>query len=132
MPTSPKAVSSHMMSMMFGAMRACLARLEPPVWPELSPSQLCEAGCVGERTLQCAFRERFGLTPAAFLKSCRLAAVRNALRRAAPEASVADIAAAFGFWHTGQFAVDYKRAFGGTPFRDTENGATSVTESARR
>jgi AraC family ethanolamine operon transcriptional activator len=96
-------------------MRACLARLEHPDWPELTPSVLCDVGGVGERTLQYAFRERFGVTPAAFLKARRLAAVRVALRRAAPEQSVADIAAGFGFWHTGQFAADYRRAFGEPP-----------------
>lgn len=97
------------------ALHACLARLEHPDWAELSPSQLCEVGGVGERTLQYSFRERFGLTPAAFLKARRLAAVRDALQRAEPEQSVADIAAGYGFWHTGQFAADYRRAFGEAP-----------------
>jgi AraC family ethanolamine operon transcriptional activator len=97
------------------ALRACLARLEHPDWAECSQSQLCDVGGVGERTLQYAFRERFGLTPAAFLKARRLAAVRSALHRAEPEQSVADIAAGYGFWHTGQFAADYRRAFGEAP-----------------
>jgi AraC family ethanolamine operon transcriptional activator len=97
------------------ALHACLARLEHPDWAELSPSELCEVAGVGERTLQYGFRERFGLTPAAFLKARRLAAVRAALHRAEPEQSVADIAAGYGFWHTGQFAADYRRAFGEAP-----------------
>lgn len=97
------------------AVQACLSRLEHPDWMELSPAALCHVGGVAERTLQYAFRERFDLTPAAFLKARRLGAVRAALRRAEPEQSVADIAARFGFWHTGQFAADYRRAFGEAP-----------------
>jgi AraC-like DNA-binding protein len=107
------------------AMRLCLERLEHADWMQLTPSVLCEVGGVGERTLQYAFRERFGLTPAAFLKVRRLTAVRKALERSAgsPTVSVGDLAADFGFWHTGQFAADYRRAFGETPSQTVEQGS---------
>jgi AraC family ethanolamine operon transcriptional activator len=98
------------------AIRRCLERIEQADWAELSPGLLCEIGGVSERTLQYAFRERFNLAPAGFLKARRLAAVREALLRSeASELQVGDVAASFGFWHVGQFAADYRRTFGETP-----------------
>ena len=98
------------------AIQRCLERIARPDWPELSAAVLCETGGVGERTLQYAFRERFGLTPAAFLKARRLAVVRERLLRAdETKETVGDIAAALGFWHLGHFAADYRRAFGEVP-----------------
>jgi AraC-like DNA-binding protein len=98
------------------AMRRCLERLGGADWEELSAASLCAIGGVAERTLQYAFRERFGLTPAAFLKARRLAAVRDRLLRAdESEETVGDASAALGFWHLGHFAADYRRAFGEAP-----------------
>ena len=98
------------------AIQRCLQRIEEADWTELSPAVLCEVGGVGERTLQYAFRERFGLTPAAFLKARRLAVVRERLLRAdAMEETVGDVSAALGFWHLGHFAADYRRLFSEAP-----------------
>jgi AraC-like DNA-binding protein len=98
------------------AIRRCLERIENSPWHELSASTLCASAGIGERTLQLAFRERFGLTPAAFLKARRLALVRAQLLRSDPaHASIGQVAAALGFTHVGQFAADYRRAFGETP-----------------
>lgn len=98
------------------AMRRCLERIERTDWAELSPAVLCEISGVGERTLQYAFRERFGVTPAAFLKARRLAAVRERLLRAeGMDETVGDASAALGFWHLGHFAADYRRFFSEAP-----------------
>ncbi len=98
------------------AIGLCLERLEHPDWTELSPAQLCEIAGVGERTLQYAFRERFGLTPAAFLKARRLVIARQRLVRSlSEEKTVGDVAASLGFWHLGHFAADYRHAFGEAP-----------------
>ena len=98
------------------AIRRCLERIEHSPWHELSASTLCESAGVGERTLQLAFRERFGLTPAAFLKARRLALARQQLLCLNPaNSSVGQVAGALGFTHVGQFAADYRRAFGETP-----------------
>lgn len=103
------------------AVRRCLERIEEADWTELTPSVLCEIGAVGERTLQYAFRERFGLTPAAFLKMRRLAEVRRRLLRSnTGHLLVGETAASLGFFHVGQFAADYRRAFGETPSRTLE------------
>ena len=89
------------------------------------PGVLCEVGRIGERTLQYAFRERFGLSPAALLKARRLAAVRQKLLLKGNKGSkVGDIAAAFGFWHVGQFASDYRQMFGETPSATLRQSST--------
>ncbi|MEM9590869.1 MAG: helix-turn-helix domain-containing protein [Pseudomonadota bacterium] len=96
-------------------MRIALERIDAPDWLALTPADLCDHIGVAERTLQNAFRDRFGTTPAAFLKAKRLAAVRAALRDRDDGPAVGDIAADYGFWHTGQFAADYRRAYGELP-----------------
>lgn len=98
------------------AVRGFLDTLDGPDWMKLHAAQLCAQGGVCERTLQYAFRERFGLTPAAFLKARRLSAARRRLQQAVlREVKVGDIAAEYGFDHQAQFAVDYRRAFGEPP-----------------
>lgn len=98
------------------AMKKCLAMIETFGWEDLTPTGLCQAVGVSERTLQYAFRERFGVTPAAFLKARRLNAIRKKLRDPfANGAVIGEIASEFGFWHQSQFATDYRRAFGEVP-----------------
>ena len=98
------------------AMKKCLAMIEKFGWEDLTPAGLCRAVGVSERTLQYAFRERFGVTPAAFLKARRLNAIRKKLRDPfANSAIIGEIASEFGFWHQSQFAADYRRAFGEVP-----------------
>ena len=69
-----------------------------------------------KRTLEYAFYEHFGTSPANFIKSLRLAATRANLRQAdsGPQ-SVSEIATKFGFWHLSQFAADYNKLFGELP-----------------
>jgi AraC-like DNA-binding protein len=98
------------------AIYRCLELIEHSPWHELSAGTLCEFAGISERTLQLAFRERFGLGPAAFLKARRLALVREELLRGDPaDVSIGHAAASLGFTHVGQFAADYRRAFGESP-----------------
>ncbi len=98
------------------AIRMSLELMESRDLTALGPAALRAHSKVSERTLEYAFRERFGMTPAAFIKARRLAAVRSELSRASPDkAQVSDILAEFGFWHFGQFARDYRQAFGERP-----------------
>ncbi len=79
-------------------------------------SSLLEAANVSARCLQYAFRDRFGVTPGAFIKARNLARVKVMLLEADPEvSSVSGIATMHGFWHVGQFAADYRRQFGELP-----------------
>jgi AraC family ethanolamine operon transcriptional activator len=81
-----------------------------------SIAELCRAAGCSERTLQYAFREYLGVTPKAYLQAERLKRVRRGLREAdARTAQVTDVANAWGFWHMGQFAADYRKLFGELP-----------------
>ncbi|WP_428525699.1 helix-turn-helix domain-containing protein [Roseibium sp.] len=73
---------------------------------------LCAEAGLSRRALEITFKERFGVGPAAFMKSWRLAQTRRQLLEANPdEITVADVMAEQGFLHVGQFATDYKRWF---------------------
>lgn len=76
---------------------------------------LCQAIGCSRRTLQYAFRQVFGTSPVAFLRTLRLNAVRRELQRPEPGTTVLDAAARHGFWHFPRFAQDYSRMFGELP-----------------
>ena len=77
---------------------------------------LCRVTSVGLRTLQRYFREYFGLTISAYLKTVRLNAAHRQLAVAHPsEQTVADIAIQNGFTHLGRFSVEFHERFGRTP-----------------
>lgn len=90
---------------------------EHPEQP-LSVAELCTRLHVTRRTLQNGFQETLGTSPATYLRTVRLNAVRRALREQPPHTStIADTAARWGFWHMGHFSQDYKALFGETPSR---------------
>jgi len=82
----------------------------------VSVTGLCQYAGVSVRTLECAFKEYFGVTPKNYLTATRLNGVYKELREHNPQfISITDIANKWGFWHMGQFAADYKRLFGKLP-----------------
>lgn len=89
-----------------------LARADEPV----TVPDLCRAFHVSRRTLQYCFQELAGMSPGAYLRAIRLNAVRRDLKDpASPHRTVQDAAAARGFWHLSQFAIDYRKLFGERP-----------------
>ncbi len=80
----------------------------------LSMLNLCRELDVSERTLLYAFKEVRGLSPIAYFKALRLNGVRKELK-SADIAAVYEVAQRWGFWHTGEFAADYRRLFGELP-----------------
>jgi AraC family ethanolamine operon transcriptional activator len=84
----------------------------------------CKEGHASERTLHYAFHEVFGMSPMAYFKAQRLNCVRQALKTAefADDRTVAEIAQHWGFWHTGNFAADYRRLFGELPSQTFVSG----------
>jgi AraC family ethanolamine operon transcriptional activator len=83
---------------------------------DLSLQALCTHLDVPERTLSGVFRRELGMSPAAFVKGYRLFGVHRSLWQVHPaQARVTDIANAWGFWHMGQFAADYRKFFGELP-----------------
>lgn len=78
--------------------------------------ELCEVCNASQRTLEYAFRERYGLTPKEYTLVHRLNNVRKQLRLAAPETNqVSSIAQQHGFWHMGQFSASYRKLFAELP-----------------
>ncbi|MGL4861024.1 MAG: HTH-type transcriptional regulator EutR [Enterobacteriaceae bacterium] len=77
---------------------------------------LCRHLHVSRRTLQNCFQQRLGISPNSYLKAIRLNAVRRELVSSySPWRTVQEAAAAWGFWHMSQLAVDYYRLFGERP-----------------
>jgi len=84
--------------------------------PVTSVQDLCSIAHVSERTLEYAFRERFGQSPKAFTLTHRLNNVRKMLKLADPDANrIYEISGRQGFFHMGQFTSDYKRLFNELP-----------------
>lgn len=82
----------------------------------ISVADLCENLHVSRRTLQNCFQKVLGVCPTTYLKALRLNAVRRELRHSESDTiTVQDVAAAWGFWHMSQFAVDYRHMFSELP-----------------
>ena len=81
----------------------------------LSMGALCRRTGARERTLFLGFRERYGMSPQAYLKLLRLDAARRALASAEPGTRVTDIAMWVGFTHLGRFSNEYGAHFGEAP-----------------
>jgi AraC-like DNA-binding protein len=82
----------------------------------LNTAELCAAAAVSARTLEYAFREELGLSPAAFIRRLRLHALRRALLASAlGESTVTELAYHLGFTQLGRLAGTYRRTFGEAP-----------------
>ncbi|MCC7282069.1 MAG: helix-turn-helix domain-containing protein [Acetobacteraceae bacterium] len=91
-----------------------LLRADParPIYTE----ELCASLGVSAASLAEAFRQVLGITPHRYLKRRRLAMVRAALRVPdGPPPLVKSVALSHGFWHLGQFAIDYRDLYGEAP-----------------
>ena len=80
-------------------------------------TSLCENLSVSERNLRYAFHEQAGISPKQYIHYYKLHMVRKLLHSGKVE-KIKDAANQMGFWHTGQFAIDYKRFFGQLPSED--------------
>jgi AraC family ethanolamine operon transcriptional activator len=93
---------------------------------DLTISDLSNLTGVKTRTLQHNFQKLLGVTPKQYLRAFRLNKVYKEIHRAdkQPGVKIGDIALKYGFWHMGQFAMDYKKLFGELP---TETLQTRIT-----
>ena len=80
-----------------------------------SVTELCEVTHASRRLLFYAFSELLGRSPAAHAKILRLHAARRGILARSSERCVQQIGFDLGFWHPGQFAIDYARLFGESP-----------------
>jgi AraC-like DNA-binding protein len=114
------------------ALRRAEAYIEAFAEEAFTIEELCKAAGASERILQYAFRDKFGISPKAFLQAHRLNAVRRELRDADPGSTmVADVANLWGYWHMGQFAADYARFFGELPSATLKTPARRPRAGAR-
>ena len=98
------------------ALKRALEVIDATVQEGISIDALCQYCGVSDRTLDYAFRDRFGKTPAAYIKARRLHKVRYRLKELrGTDIRITDVANGWGFWHMGQFAADYKRQFDELP-----------------
>jgi AraC family ethanolamine operon transcriptional activator len=88
----------------------------------VSVSAVCEATGVSWRTLDRAFREKLGASPKHCISGVRLRGVRRELLKADPAVRVTDIANEWGYWHMGDFAMNYRREFGELPSATVAKG----------
>jgi AraC-like DNA-binding protein len=93
-------------------MKVVLAAINDRPGEILSIGDLCRIARASERTMHYAFMERFGLSPAHYMKIQRLNGARKDLcGEHEPLMNIADVANKWGFWHLGQFARDYRNLF---------------------
>ncbi|MCL2580948.1 MAG: AraC family transcriptional regulator [Streptosporangiales bacterium] len=79
-------------------------------------AELAGAAGVSARTLQDAFRRELGITPLEQMRRTRMERARRDLLAADPQAgSVTEIAARWGFFHTGRFSQAYRAAYAELP-----------------
>jgi len=97
------------------AIRTALDYIEAHADQPPSVEEICRASGVSWRTLDYAFRDRFGVTPKRYLQALRLQHVRREILGAGRPRPIWEVAAHWGFWHMGQFAADYRRQFGELP-----------------
>ncbi|WP_428660230.1 helix-turn-helix domain-containing protein [Reyranella sp.] len=92
------------------------ARLDADPMAIPSMPALCAALRISRRTLERAFHDLLGVSPAQHLRVRSLNAVREALMRCPPEPGIVTrIAIDHGFWHLGRFSLSYRTLFGERP-----------------
>lgn len=92
------------------------ARLDADPTSIPSISALCESLRISRRSLERAFHDLLGVSPAHHLRLRSLNAVREALLRCRPEAGmITRTAIDNGFWHLGRFSLSYRALFGERP-----------------
>lgn len=80
---------------------------------DLRVERLAQRVSMSPRHFARVFRQRMGLTPARFVRRCRVEAVRNALQGA--DTPLAQLADRFGFGTTEQLRRAFQRAYGVPP-----------------
>jgi AraC-like DNA-binding protein len=97
-------------------LRQALAFINSMKNEPISLADLSSATGVTSRALQILFKKEFGMSPKQYMIRKRLLGARRQLMHShSPATLVTDVANAWGFWHMGQFAADYRKIFGELP-----------------
>jgi AraC family ethanolamine operon transcriptional activator len=90
--------------------KACELMMSNPDEP-ISILDVCSKVGASRRKLNYCFQDVLGISPTQYLRALRLNAVRRGLSNPTAGLTVQDVAASWGFWHLGQFSMDYKKQF---------------------
>ena len=90
-----------------------LAHLQEPI----SLSDIEQRSSYSRRSLQYAFKERFGCGPMQWLRQQRLAKARALLEQAAGHGGLRDVAMACGYLSQASFSRDFLARYGERPSR---------------
>ena len=98
-------------------LRRALVFIDENAADPITLNEIAGAARLSPRGLQAAFRRHLKTTPLGYLRSIRLERAHRDLQGAEPGdgASVAALAAKWGFIHLGRFATEYRRRFGVYP-----------------
>ncbi|WP_116952895.1 AraC family transcriptional regulator [Jiangella endophytica] len=101
------------------AVRRAAAYIETHAGTPITLTDIAAASGVGARALQYAFARHLGTSPLAHLRRVRLERAHRELQAADPAtgATVAAIAASWGFGKPSRFAAEYRRQYGQSPSR---------------
>ena len=111
-PSTPRASQGRRQK----AVATALKYLEDGEYIGVSVADFVRESGVSRRTLESAFQDSLGISPAAYIKIFRLHQFRRDLGNTSPEtSSVAELASRHGFGHGGQLAADYRLLFGEPP-----------------
>ncbi|GGZ22539.1 AraC family transcriptional regulator [Streptomyces poonensis] len=100
-------------------LRRALSYIEDHADEDISVADIAAAARISVRTVQYAFRRHLDTTPMRHLRRVRLAQAHGDLLAADPTTgvTVTAVAGRWGFFHSGQFAAAYRRAYGCPPHR---------------
>jgi AraC-like DNA-binding protein len=108
--------SSKSFNRRLSAVRSCEAFMREHIDATVTLLDLSQASGMRSRSLINAFEAVTGFSPMDYLKRLRLNGVRRALQCAdKTRTRIIDVATAWGFWHMGHFASDYRAMFGEAP-----------------
>jgi AraC-like DNA-binding protein len=97
-------------------LRRATAYIEANAGNDIALTDIAEAVHVTPRAVQYMFRRHLDMTPLQYLRRIRLDLAHRDLQIAEhPDQTVTQIAARWGFMHTGRFAVLYRQTFGRSP-----------------
>ena len=89
--------------------------LNSPSYFDYSITQMAQYIGISERTFRSVCREHFGVVPKQLILLRQLHDIRTALQQASPHEKVSHLAAKYGVWNWGRFAVRYRNLFGEKP-----------------
>jgi AraC family ethanolamine operon transcriptional activator len=106
------------------ALRRVLDYVNSAPLEEITAVELCTLADCSQRWLEQSFKKRFGVTPKAYVKYLRLARLRRDLQQppCGGRQTIMELASAYGFWHMGQLAADYRKVYGELPSDTMKRG----------